>query len=82
MVRKIRFSTIKPMMMTVNSPANTAGMSRRFRFSKMNQPSPPCPEETPNTSSAAISVRHAKAQPIFRPVRIEPNAAGMRMRAT
>src|SRR5262249_42237730 len=82
MVGKIRFSTIRPMMITVNRPANTAGMSSKLRFSKMYQPRPPCPDETPNTSSAAISVRQAKAQPIFRPVRIEPNAAGMRIRAT
>jgi hypothetical protein len=30
MVRKIRFSTIRPMTITVNRPANTAGISRRF----------------------------------------------------
>src|SRR5258708_14735744 len=64
MVRKIRFSTIKPMMMTVNSPANTAGMSKRLRVSKKNQPSPPDPDEAANTSSAAVNVRHAKDQPI------------------
>src|SRR6201999_897320 len=39
MVRKIRFSTIKPMMITVNRPANTAGMSSRLRVAKMYQPS-------------------------------------------
>src|SRR5438445_9868573 len=44
MVRKIRFSTISPMMITVNRPAKTAGISSRFRFSKMNQPSPPGPD--------------------------------------
>jgi len=82
MVRKIRFSTIKPITITVNRPANTAGISRRLRFSKMNQPRPPCPDDTPNTSSAAISVRQANAHPIFRPVRIEPKAAGIRIRAT
>jgi len=48
------------MMITVNRPAKTAGMSSKLRFSKMNQPSPPCPDDTPNTSSAAISVRQAK----------------------
>ena len=42
-VRKIRFSTIRPMTITVNSPANTAGMSSRLRFSKMNQSGPPAP---------------------------------------
>ena len=42
----------------------------------MNQPSPPDPDETPNTSSAAINVRHANAQPILRPVRMLGNAAG------
>jgi len=82
MVRKIRFSTTRPITITVSSPANTAGISNRLRFSKMNQPSPPCPDDTPNTSSAAIRVRHANAQPIFNPVRIDPNAAGIRIRAT
>src|SRR3954452_11276819 len=37
----------------------------------MYQPSPPLPEETPKTSSAAMRVRQAKAQPIFKPVRME-----------
>ena len=46
------------------------------------QPSPPEPEDTPNTGSAAIRVRQAKAQPIFKPVRMAPNAAGIRMRMT
>jgi len=41
-------------------PGNTAGISNQVAFSKMNQPSPPCPDDTPNTSSAAIRVRHAK----------------------
>ncbi|VUF16156.1 hypothetical protein MTDSW087_05913 [Methylobacterium dankookense] len=50
-----------------------------FLFSKMNQPSPPEPEDTPKTSSAAISVRQAKAQPTFRPVRIDGKAAGIRI---
>ena len=42
----------------------------------MNQPRPPEPEETPKTSSAAINVRHANAQPTLNPVRIDGNAAG------
>src|SRR6202040_1085645 len=58
------------------SPANTEGVSSWLRFSKMNQPSPPDRELAPNTSSAAISVRHANAQPILRPGRIDGNAAG------
>ena len=33
MVRKIRLSTSRPMMITVNRPAKTAGMSSRFLFS-------------------------------------------------
>ena len=36
------------------------------------------PELTPNTSSAAISVRHANAQPISSPARIAGKAAGSR----
>ena len=48
----------------------------------MNQPRPPEPEETPKTSSAAISVRQANAQPIFSPVRMLGNAAGIRILAT
>src|SRR4029453_14220195 len=63
---KDRFSKNKPIPITVNRPANTAGISRRLRFSKINQPRPPCPDDTPNTSSAAISVRHANAPPIFK----------------
>ncbi len=43
MVRKIRFSTTSPMMMTVSSPQNTPGMSSVLRFSKMYQPSPALP---------------------------------------
>ncbi len=39
-------------------------------------------DETPKTSSAAISVRQAKAQPILSPARIEGNAAGIRIIAT
>src|SRR5712691_3774405 len=42
----------------------------------MNHPSPPDRELAPNTSSAAISVRQANAQPILSPVRIDGNAAG------
>lgn len=67
------------MRITVNRPANTFAVSSWLRFSKMYQPRPPEPELTPNTSSAAISVRQAKAQPTFRPVRIDGNAAGIRM---
>jgi hypothetical protein len=37
------------------------------------------PELTPKTSSAAISVRQAKAQPILRPVRMLGKAAGIRI---
>ena len=48
----------------------------------MNQPRPPEPDDTPNTSSAAISVRHANAQPILSPVRMLGNAAGMRILPT
>ena len=48
----------------------------------MNQPSPPDPDDTPNTSSAAIKVRHANAQPTFKPVRMEGNAAGIRIAST
>src|SRR5215467_13796602 len=43
----------------------------------MYQPGPPLPEATPNTSSAAISVRQAKAQPSLSPVKMEGNAAGI-----
>ena len=45
----------------------------------MNQPRPPEPDDTPNTSCAAINVREAKAQPIFIPVSIDGNAAGIRI---
>src|SRR3972149_11940319 len=45
----------------------------------MNQPRPPRPEETPGTSSAAINVRHAKAQPTFRPVSSDGNAPGIKI---
>ena len=47
MTRKTRFSTIRPMMMTVRSPAKTAGISRVFLFSKMYQPKPPPPVFAP-----------------------------------
>ena len=70
MVRKMRFSTKSPIRMTVKSPANTFAISSRFLFSNTYQPRPPEPWLTPNTSSAAISVRQANAQPIFRPVRM------------
>ena len=36
--------------MTVNSPANTVGISRLFLFSKMNQPRPPEPDDTPTVT--------------------------------
>jgi hypothetical protein len=70
------------MMITVSSPAKTLGMSRMFLLLTMNQPSPPPPDCTPKISSAAIKVRHANAQPIFRPVRMLGNAAGIRIFAT
>ena len=70
------------MKITVNRPANTFAVSSWLRFSKMNQPRPPAPEDTPNTSSAAIRVRQAKAQPTFRPVRMAGKAAGIRMKRT
>ena len=79
-VRKITFSTNKPKMMTVSRPANTSGILSWFLFSKMYQPRPPEPELTPNTSSAAISVRHANAQPTLSPVRMLGKAPGMRIR--
>ena len=68
--------------MTISRPENTRAVSRSLRASKMYQPMPPERDDTPNTSSAATSVRQAKAQPIFSPERIEGNAAGMRMSAT
>ncbi len=43
---------------------------------KCTSQEPPCPDDTPNTSSAAISVRQANAQPILRPARMAGNAAG------
>src|SRR5690606_21856079 len=79
--RKIRFSTSSPKRITVNKPAKTSGISSWFFFSKTYQPSPPEPELTPNTSSAAISVRHANAQPILSPVRMLGKAPGIRIRA-
>src|SRR5712692_263495 len=82
MFRKIRFSTAKPIKITVNNPPNTLAVSNRFLFSKMYQPSPPDPWLTPNTNSAAISVRQANAQPIFKPVRMFGKAAGIRISAT
>src|SRR5262249_31196960 len=82
MFRKIRFSTAKPIKITVKSPANTFAVSSRFLFSKMYQPNPPEPWLTPNTNSAAIKVRQAKAQPILSPVRMLGKAAGIRINAT
>ena len=80
--RNTTFSTASPIRMMVSRPANTSGMSSWFLLSKMYQPSPPYPDDTPNTSSAAISVRQANAQPILRPARMLGNAAGMSIRAT
>ncbi|CFN63553.1 Uncharacterised protein [Bordetella pertussis] len=48
----------------------------------MYQPSPPLPLDAPNTSSAAINVRQAKAQAMRRPDRIEGSAAGTRIPST
>lgn len=45
----------------------------------MYQPRPPLPDEPPNTSSAAIKVRQAKAQPTFNPDRIAGKADGTRI---
>src|SRR6185437_15324453 len=82
MARNITDSTARPIKITVSRPANTVAVSRSFRASKMYQPMPPERADTPKTSSAATSVRHAKAQPIFRPAIIDGNAAGIRMRPT
>ena len=57
------------MRITVSRPAKTDGISRLFFSWKMNQPRPPEPELTPKTSSAAIKVRHAKAQATFKPLK-------------
>jgi hypothetical protein len=43
---------------------------------------PPLADEAPNTSSAAIKVRQANAQPIFSPARIDGSAAGIRINNT
>ncbi|MNG17575.1 hypothetical protein D3C84_1015700 [compost metagenome] len=48
----------------------------------MYHPNPPLPLVAPNTSSAAINVRQANAQPIFSPARIDGSAAGIRMNST
>src|SRR4029077_4463279 len=82
MKRNMTASTINPIRMTASSPAKTRSVSSSERASKMSQPRPPERDDTPTTSSAAISVRQAKAQPIFRPARIEGNAAGIRIKAT
>ena len=82
MLRKITLSTSSPITITAVNPANTFAVCSSLRFSKMNQPSPPDREETPKTSSAAMSVRYANAQPIFAPARIAGSAAGMRMCTT
>ena len=68
--------------MTVASPAKTLSVKSSLRFWKMYQPRPPWPELTPKTSSAAIRVRQAKAQAIYRPDRIAGRAAGTRIRST
>src|SRR5579885_118657 len=82
MVQKITDSTSSPIRITVSRPAKTVGVSRSLRASKMYQPMPPERDETPNTSSAATSVRHAKAQPIFRPARMDGKAAGIKISPT
>jgi hypothetical protein len=68
--------------MTVRSPAKTLAVSSSERASKMYHPRPPERDETPKTSSAAMRVRQAKAQPIFSPARIAGKAAGIRISAT
>ena len=73
------FSIKSPMMMIESNPANTSGMLSWFFASKMYQPNPPCPDVVPKTNSAAINVRQAKAQPIFRPASMLGNAAGIRI---
>ena len=70
------------MITTAIRPAKTVAVSSWLRASKMNQPSPPEPEVAPKTSSAAIWVRQAQAQPILRPARIDGKAAGIRIFAT
>src|SRR5471030_63632 len=77
-----RFSTSRPIRITATRPANTLSVYSSLRFWKMYQPRPPLPDEAPNTSSAAIKVRQANAQPIFRPARIDGSAAGIRMNQT
>src|SRR5262245_57510598 len=81
MLLNIRFSTKRPSRITVSSPAKTFGIRSSFLFSKMYHPRPPEPELTPNTSSAAMSVLHAKAQPTLSPVSMLGKAAGTRIRA-
>src|SRR5262249_47693700 len=80
MVRNTTLPATRRMMSTVKRRAKTLAISSSLRFWKMYQPRPPEPELTPNTSSAAMSVRQAKAQPILSPVRIEGKAAGIRIR--
>src|SRR4051812_34865711 len=82
MVANTTFSTKRPMRMTVKRPAKTLAISNWFLFSKTYHPRPPEPWLTPKTSSAAIKVRQAKAQPIFNPVKMCGNAAGTRICAT
>lgn len=82
MLPNTRFSTSRPISTTTARPANTLSVYSSLRFWKMYQPSPPLPLLAPNTSSAAISVRQAKAQPIFSPARIDGSAAGTRISRT
>src|SRR5262249_33314772 len=82
MARKNTDSTTRPIRITARSPEKTVAVSRSFLASKMYQPIPPERAETPNTSSAATSVRQAKAHPILRPARIDGKAAGIRMSPT
>ena len=70
------------MTMTAARPANTLSVYSSLRFWKMYQPRPPCPEVVPKTSSAAIRVRQANAQPIFKPETMDGKAPGTRMCST
>jgi hypothetical protein len=60
-----------------NDPTDRQKTSRLFLLSKMHQLRPPWPDLTPKSSSAAVGV-----QPIFKPVRIEEIAAGLRVLRT
>ena len=64
-------------------PAMVMVLARVSGRRQLNDPwSEPYDFFTPNTSSDAIRVRHANAQPIFRPVRMLGNAAGIRILLT